>query len=316
MRYVLCTRDRVTGRAAVLGDTTFATSGEATAALGDGRVVAPPGSDIRLVDLDLATPVVVVMARSAEAIVRTEPVVAEEPALTGTAVAPTAGVAPEAMSADALDVPGEDRTEESEGAGETWTALEPVLEAGSEPSDEPDARHAADTRWPFMTPDDASVGPSVVGEDRVEDDAARSELWWAEVGSEEAVAEDMSAPSADTPRLGFDEAAAVVAEIGALAGEPAVEEESAPEAAAVQEPIPDLAEAPAEPDERAAQGAVEDGWASREDDDAGSGTSADGGFIRVDFDAWTCTDCIFTSTCPRAGADRPMTCGSFQWRAE
>lgn len=38
--------------------------------------------------------------------------------------------------------------------------------------------------------------------------------------------------------------------------------------------------------------------------------------IHVDFDAWACTDCVFTSTCDRSEDDSPSACGSFQWRPE
>jgi len=38
-------------------------------------------------------------------------------------------------------------------------------------------------------------------------------------------------------------------------------------------------------------------------------------FVRVDFEAWTCDDCVFVTTCDRVGVDRPATCASFQWRA-
>jgi hypothetical protein len=41
---------------------------------------------------------------------------------------------------------------------------------------------------------------------------------------------------------------------------------------------------------------------------------SDMGLMRVDFSAWTCVDCVFTTTCERTGDESPSDCGSFQWR--
>ena len=39
------------------------------------------------------------------------------------------------------------------------------------------------------------------------------------------------------------------------------------------------------------------------------------GFVEIDIDAWSCEDCIYISTCAKAGTLRPAECGAFQWRA-
>jgi hypothetical protein len=39
------------------------------------------------------------------------------------------------------------------------------------------------------------------------------------------------------------------------------------------------------------------------------------GMVEIDIEAWTCEDCIYISTCAKAGTIRPAECGSFQWRA-
>ena len=35
---------------------------------------------------------------------------------------------------------------------------------------------------------------------------------------------------------------------------------------------------------------------------------------KEDVAGWTCAECVYVTTCPRSGQDRPATCGSFQWR--
>jgi hypothetical protein len=39
------------------------------------------------------------------------------------------------------------------------------------------------------------------------------------------------------------------------------------------------------------------------------------GMIEIDIEAWSCEDCIYISTCAKAGTVRPADCGAFQWRA-
>jgi nicotinate-nucleotide--dimethylbenzimidazole phosphoribosyltransferase len=35
----------------------------------------------------------------------------------------------------------------------------------------------------------------------------------------------------------------------------------------------------------------------------------------IKLDAYTCDDCVYVGTCPKAGQDGPATCGSFQWKS-
>lgn len=44
-----------------------------------------------------------------------------------------------------------------------------------------------------------------------------------------------------------------------------------------------------------------------------AGYEAQGG---VDFEEYTCQDCVYANTCPKVGEATPANCGSFQWRSE
>lgn len=35
----------------------------------------------------------------------------------------------------------------------------------------------------------------------------------------------------------------------------------------------------------------------------------------IDMDSYACEDCVYVSTCPKAGQDSPASCGSFQWKS-
>ncbi|MBN2404434.1 MAG: hypothetical protein JXE06_02505 [Coriobacteriia bacterium] len=35
----------------------------------------------------------------------------------------------------------------------------------------------------------------------------------------------------------------------------------------------------------------------------------------IQLDAYTCDDCVYANTCPKAGASNPAECGSFQWKS-
>jgi hypothetical protein len=39
------------------------------------------------------------------------------------------------------------------------------------------------------------------------------------------------------------------------------------------------------------------------------------GPVELDIASWTCEDCIYVMTCDSSGANRPVDCASFQWRA-
>lgn len=364
MRYVLCSIDRETGSAAVLGGTTFATVAGATDAISDGRITAPLGSDVRLVDLDAATPVLVVAMNPAPVIAQSPEEAFETPEYALEAPAPEveaevvedASSPAEAAAAVFAAQPGGADFEEPpvaeamfaspEAPREPWSvspawtepAPEPPAETASEPASltwqtapvpEPAEETAAPAddyakplaseeveiaTWSFAAEDGAAVGPSLTRPDLQADDIARSELWWAEVGAEDLAAAEVAPPVEPTRAVTFEDAA-LVAEIGALAGEQALEEAPAEEAVAPQEPLPDIAESPSVFDAGDRPAEAADLWASA----AGQETVEDQPEVRfapIDFDAWSCTDCVFTATCPRNGTDRPATCGSFQWRAE
>ncbi len=34
-----------------------------------------------------------------------------------------------------------------------------------------------------------------------------------------------------------------------------------------------------------------------------------------EIETWECADCVYVVTCARSGIDRPVTCGSFQWKS-
>jgi hypothetical protein len=50
-------------------------------------------------------------------------------------------------------------------------------------------------------------------------------------------------------------------------------------------------------------------------EEAGPGDAVRLGVVEIDIEAWTCEDCIYISTCAKAGTIRPADCGAFQWRA-
>jgi len=35
----------------------------------------------------------------------------------------------------------------------------------------------------------------------------------------------------------------------------------------------------------------------------------------LDMSAYTCSDCIYSNTCPKVGEVTPAECGTFQWRS-
>jgi hypothetical protein len=141
--------------------------------------------------------------------------------------------------------------------------------------------------WRFVDADeDPGVGPSTLAGDLAADDVDRAQMWWVEVGA------DLDAGGAVAPVAG-DEVASGGSGV-----------ERAPEAAAAvpvtrpteEEPAPEVESAFPEKRRAAASGAYP--------------------VTGVDLGVWTCDDCVFLTTCPRSGNDRPSTCGTFQWTSE
>jgi hypothetical protein len=86
----------------------------------------------------------------------------------------------------------------------------------------------------------------------------------------------------------------VAAEAAADTGAEALPAE--PEAATSSEPLDDLLAAIGEPSAPVAEPKA----------------YAPGG---LDMNAYTCDDCVYVGTCPKANEDSPATCGSFQWKS-
>jgi hypothetical protein len=139
-----------------------------------------------------------------------------------------------------------------------------------------DVPHAED--GPFVPAGEAGgVGPSTLASDRVTDDADRAEVWWLEVGSEaDTGAAERAADAVDAP-----------------AGPPAPSAAEQPTVEA-EPPVVDRAPTP--------------------EDDSMPGVAASPIAAPIDFEVWTCSDCIFINTCPKTVTHTPATCGSFQWK--
>jgi rubrerythrin len=252
MRFVLCARDPMTGASTIVGDMSYATRAEATDALAaPGSLAGLRGRELFLLDLDAATPVVVVSASG------------REPVLAGP-----------------NDVPGVETDE-------------PVLPFGE---------------WPFVSTGAAGgVGPSTLTGDRVEAETDLASVWWLEAGVVEEPAS--ASPSEHSVEVADRENVEPVADAGSPEAEPA------PDEAPLAEDASEL-----QPEERAeteasAEQAPEEGTEGRPAELQEPALSDDA-VMTVDFEAWTCSACVYVTTCPQSGTGRPATCGSFQWRPE
>ena len=134
--------------------------------------------------------------------------------------------------------------------------------------------------WPFVPSDLGGVGPSTLTIDSAEEDADRAQVWWLETG----------------------------AEADAVAGPGGVTVVVAPDA---EEVAPGAAVVATEPEAAEQQAEIPEPRAAVAPSDMGAFDA-----MRVDFEAWTCSDCIFLSTCTKTETHRPATCGSFQWKPE
>jgi hypothetical protein len=237
MRFILCARDRTTGTASLPSTRTYESRAEAVEAVASfdapGTLV---GSDLFVVDLDAAIPVVIVV---------------------GAAVPPSTATVP----AEPDETP-----------------------AGSTPPPAP----VAVAGWPFVPADDDGVGPSTLASDAAIEDADRASVWWLD-----------AATVTETPVEPFRQQV--------------VQEETAPEWASATsedrvEPEGDVTEKDGLTAHEVEAGLAEESEPVLAEADAYTP-------IRVDFDVWSCSDCIFTTTCPKIQTHRPATCGSFQWKS-
>jgi len=302
MRFIVCAKNRRSGETSVVGARSFLSKDEAIAALGGLDSIGLLGDDeLFLVDLDTATPVVLVPTRRIPA------------------------------ESAAVDDAGD--TDETPEPVATDSAPEPTAELRDE---------AVIDEWPFVQSEDESVGAAVVGLDLEALDSDRSEVWWLEVGAEsdelepetpadtvvssevarepEDLREDVvreqttelrgEAPGdlSEAPREGDYITEALFAEtpLEQPSNEETVNEEALGEVDSLLEEVANSETAFETPED-----------ARTLDDVVGDASGLDEAvFRRVDFDAWTCSDCIFIATCDRSGLERPATCASFQWRAE
>ena len=103
---------------------------------------------------------------------------------------------------------------------------------------------------------------------------------------------DAAIPVAVVPYLASDDSTEAAA---SAPGEVSAEEEPTALTEAPRESAPDTGEDESDADE--------------------PGSEVRLGFVEIDIDAWSCEDCIYITTCAKAGTLRPAECGAFQWRA-
>lgn len=164
MRFILCAIDRDSGSVTLLSDDSFPTRKQAVDA-GAFRASGPvlTDCDLFLVDLDTATPVMVVSG---------------EPPLQD-AVRPHVG---------RFEVPA------AEEPASEWVVI------AAEPATEPEPRveylppretEVVIEQWPFVPADDTGgVGPSTLRSDLPDDEEDRAGLWWLETGADAEAAVD------------------------------------------------------------------------------------------------------------------------------
>jgi len=278
MRFILCARERRTGSVTPLSSGAYLTRKEAVDA-GALSVNADILSDCELflVDLDAATPVMVVAGEPAErAFVR--------PPLPNPFAAP-APVTPSSA----------------------WTEVPPLVASGPAPAavpapaPTPDETEVVIEEWPFVPGGEAGgVGPSTLLSDLMSDDEDRAGVWWLETGGEADASETGHAASAEVEAV----RELVEAALGTT-DERRAEESPEPR---FEEPRFETSADDAEVSPPADAPIADTG----PDAEPFVTFTYRGG--PVDLTSWSCADCVYVVTCPRSASETPASCGSFQWR--
>lgn len=87
-------------------------------------------------------------------------------------------------------------------------------------------------------------------------------------------------------------------------------EEAAEEVTAVSEPEPEVTTEPASDEAPGAPEVAEDALPEIEGLPGAYELSGD-----LELETYSCTDCVYSNTCPKVGQSSPAECGSFQWKA-
>lgn len=297
MRFIVCARNRSDGGTFVVGQRSYPDKDAAIAALG-GSAALPELADCELfvLDLDAGTPVVLVHT-PVERPVRLEP---EQVAAPATA-APILDEAPAIEAEPAVEDEIGERLEDSD----VWSIVDSI---GEEAMDAALGSDDVPTPlwWLGSAPGDDVIQVSIYD--------CTDDFGGEQPAEETAVTRETPLFEADADR----EAETVGAHEGAMAAADLQDaaQESATRAAAVDEPARDepLIEAYFS-SERPADEPINDPRVGAEPlPELIETPESDPGFMRVDFSAWTCVDCVFTSTCERTDDESPADCGSFQWR--
>lgn len=351
MRFIVCARSREDGETYVVGSTSYADKDAAIAALGRSASLAQLADrELYVVDLDAGTPIVLVNTRPLAAPQMQAP---EQPvleALVGQAEPSESGQ--DEAEDDAPAAPAFIARAEASSGAPIGSDDEPMTFSVDQP-DEIGQRLEDSDLWSLVgsldQPDpadmldatgvpDATDMPSVADaepwwlQSHVRSESSRPTLYDADQVPSEVPVEHTAVTASDTTPLHdrrdseptdaedlpleaesgvpFDAAEQPLLDTSPYDGEwqrvfnagaddtdgsgdGFATDRTAPEADARvdAEPVPDVTETP----------------------EAGDAATL---YLQVDFDAWTCTDCVFTSTCDQTDESVPADCGSFQWRPE
>ncbi|MDI6844101.1 MAG: hypothetical protein QMC94_06890 [Anaerosomatales bacterium] len=305
MRLVIIGVDPATGAATAIVESVFSSREEALSALAGAAASEETwleGYDLHLVDLDNATPVLLLRAPSAG--LSAEPPLAPEPEEQASAAQPPEPLAAEVspvepvLEEDAFAVASEAEPVESMSSIDDVAATlasfepasaiepEPTMVEQEEPAPSDDAllealRRAADTL--------VQQGIEVP-----EPPAAEAETAAADLEPIVAETEPLASPE-PAPDIPVSEP------LGVVQAEPLIESE--PQPSVDLEPVRPviMGEYPEEvsADEVAQIAETKPYEPSGE----------------LEIGAYTCKDCVYFSTCPKAGESTPAECGTFQWRS-
>ncbi|MDP2182565.1 MAG: hypothetical protein Q8K99_08350 [Actinomycetota bacterium] len=325
MGFFLLGRTRSDGAVRLLSDRLFDTRQQALDELSSLSIPQDLESEVFVVDLGTATPVLVVQSKGLETAVTPEPdsAPAEEPEEVETAGVWEAPVEP-AIAEAVLDQAAEEAASGSE---------REAVESEEEPDLADALRRATGTleNEGIVAPE--SIGPAAAGSDDADtqlappaqtspdEDAGVPDtpaVWpWDVAPPTEAATAAPDAPAIDSEPFVLDALEEPAADVSELVVHPAEEDVETPrpvimgaydeeplaeaEPPAVVEPV-----APAD----AADGEIDSVLADLE---VVEPLVYEGG--GSDIADLTCDDCVYLNTCPKRGESDPTTCGSFQWKS-
>lgn len=317
MRFIVCARNREDGETYVVGSTSYADKDAAIDALGRSASLAQlAGRELYVVDLEAGTPIVLVNARPVPAVDDT-PLADVDPAPESATddradVDPEPELLDEALNVDEIG----QRLEESD----LWSLVE-SLDEGDAAEPAVVTRAEQPTPWWLNTPSQPTPGHSALFDfDDVASDPPVEET------AATAIDGDSAAPATDQhwphERVYSLELADAAAEGHDRSRSPRPEPSDEDASLYTDEAAPGSGceERTPEPLDSVMDDAFDDARINAdppsEVTDMPESRDPSAIFMQVDFDAWTCTDCVFTPTCDRTDDAGPSDCGSFQWRPE